>query len=89
MLKGNEMVCMKQQPPVLLIYVEKGNNLQIILDVVDPTYIVEAQIWWGVGGGSALKSLIPFSKKMSKTHIHDINIITYTSSNLEETNLME
>ncbi len=70
MLNGNEMGCMKQQPPVLLNYVEKGHNLHIILDVVDPTYIVEAWIWFGVGGGSALKSLIPFSKKkMSKIHI--------------------
>jgi hypothetical protein len=69
MLKGNEMGCMKQQPPVLLNYVEKANNLHIILDVVDPTYTVEAQIWWGVGGGSALKSLIPFSQKNVKdTH---------------------
>ncbi len=63
MLKSNEMGCMKQQPPVPLNYVEKANNLHIILDVV------EAHIWWGVGGGSALKSLIPFSKKNVKyTH---------------------
>jgi hypothetical protein len=95
MLNGNEMGCMKQQPPVLLNYVEKGNSLHIILDMVDPIYIVEAQIWWVVGGGSALKSLIPFSKNIVKdTHIHDMlcthnNIITYTSCNLEETCLME
>jgi hypothetical protein len=49
MLKGNEMGCMKQQPPALLNYVEKGNNLHIILDVVEHTYIVEARIWWGCG----------------------------------------
>jgi hypothetical protein len=36
-----KMGCMKQQPPVLLNYVEKANNLRIILDLVDPTYIVE------------------------------------------------
>jgi hypothetical protein len=72
MLKGNEMGCMKQQPPVLLNYAEKGNNLHIILDVV------EAYIWWGVGGGSALKSLIPFSKK----NVKDTSMICFAHTTM-------